>query len=100
MDIFKKLVPVFTVVTICFTGYFFIDGNYARSSDMQVVEYRVDYLELKNRYNWVQERVWKLEDRYGGEGVPNASQTVKEEYRALIVELGLLKRNLEKLGGR
>ena len=99
MDIFRKLGAVIAVLGAAFGGYFFIDGNYARSSEMQIVEYRIDYMELKNRYNWVQERLWKLEDRYGGEGVPQASQSAKEEYRALQAELIALRQRIGQLGG-
>ena len=60
---------------------------------VQKVEKRLDVKILKDRANTLQERIWKLEDRYEKKKMP---KTVQEELRKLKAELIEIQKDLEK----
>jgi hypothetical protein len=54
---------------------------------------RMEQYIAQDRYNWLEERKYKLEDRYENKPMP---QTVKEEYRKLISEMKSIEKSLYK----
>jgi hypothetical protein len=54
---------------------------------------RLDQYIAQDRFNWLQERVYKLKDRYEAKQMP---QTVKEEYRRLKAEMHVIEKSLTK----
>jgi len=51
----------------------------------------------QDRYNWLQERVYRLEDRYQNKQMP---QSVKEEHRRLRSEMYRIEKSLSNRGLR
>jgi len=71
---------------------FALDGRYAKTEEIstikdyvQQVDKRLEVKILKDRANAIQERMWKIEDRYGME-VAKMSEEVREQYRELKKE--------------
>jgi len=57
------------------------DKRWAHAEDLAKLEQRLDYKICIDRKNSIQDRLWKLEDRYGV--FENMNQSTKEEYREL-----------------
>ena len=97
---FKAFVGfIITISTLVGTA-FTVDNRYAKDQQVKQVEQKVKQVEkrldkkiLKDRANALQERIWKLEDRYNGKKIPTA---VKEELRKLKAELVQIQKDLEK----
>ena len=70
---------------------------FVSASSFHQLAIRVDQKILADRMDNVQERMWKLEDRYGGRNVPDADSVILGEYRELQVEREKLLRALEGL---
>ena len=90
------LIAISTLVGTAFT----VDNRYAKNEQVKQVEQQVQKVEkrldkkiLKDRANALQERIWKLEDRYNGKKIPAA---VKEELRKNKAELVQIRKDLEK----
>ena len=90
------LIAISTLLGTAFT----VDSRYAKEEQVKKVEQKVQKVEkrldakiLKDRANAVQERIWKLEDRYNGKKIPAA---VKEELRKNKAELTQIRKDLEK----
>ncbi len=63
---------------------------FAKASELQLVSLRLDQKINQDRCDWVQQRIWALDDRYDKRVMPT---TVKEEYRRLKAEF---KRDCER----
>ena len=77
-----------TIIGTAFT----IDSRYAKVNDMaevneyvQKVDKRLEIKILKDRANAIQERMWKIEDRYGEE-VSKMPKDKRDQYRKLKKE--------------
>lgn len=94
MDITKLSIPigvVVAIVTSLWSGYMYIESTYAKSDDVVLIEMRLEQKIQSDFIDQLQQRLWKIEDRYGVD-LKNAPDVVKEEYRQLIEQ----KRKLEK----
>lgn len=67
---------------------FSVDGRYAKAGDLNNVSVRLEQKILMDKSDNLQQRLWKLEDRFEGREMP---QVAKEEVRRLRKE----KRDLE-----
>lgn len=95
----KHLKNVLIVLPILLTLIGAIVGAHsylAKASDLELVALRLDVKIQNDRYNAVRERMWNLEGRYG-DGCINAPKEVKTEYRKLLLELGQIKRDLDRM---
>lgn len=72
---------VITGVPAIYGGASWVDGRYALSERLVLVEQRLEEKIQADNASVLQQRAWKLEDRYSGAGVPTAPESVKEEYR-------------------
>ena len=97
---FKTLVGFLIALTTLVGTAFTVDNRYAKDEQVKQVEQQVQKVEkrldkkiLKDRANALQERIWKLEDRYEKKKMP---KTVQEELRKLKIELVDIQKNLEK----
>lgn len=59
-----------------------------------LLEQRLDHKLQEDRLYALQQRMWSLEDRYGGASVPTAPVEVRDSYRELAYEALLLKTKL------
>ena len=82
------IVGACTMVGTAFT----IDNRYAKAIDMdevneyvQQVDKRLEIKILKDRANAIQERMWKIEDRYGMD-VTDMTKDKRDQYRKLKKE--------------
>ena len=87
-----------SVVVSCVVGVFAIagglysfDSTYARSEQVSRVEQRLDRKILSDDAMRLQQRMWRLEDRYGEE-------TIKKmpEYREIEQQRQMILRELER----
>lgn len=90
----KSLIALCTLIGIVFSGYFYFESHYALAKDLKKVETRLDYKITSDQLESIQERIWKIEDRFYNKNMPN---TVKEEYRNLLEDKEDLKGKLKIL---
>ncbi len=90
------LVALGALGSIAFGAYFYIDDRYAKAGDVKLIERRLDQKIKADRFEKVQERIWKLEDRYEKRPMP---ESVKEEYRSLKSEKEALDNNIKIMKG-
>lgn len=90
---YKLVALLFASLTTILSSAFFIDARYAQSADVQLIEQRLDEKIVQDRADNLQERIWKLEDRFGSE--KNMKQEVKEVYRQLKEDLKKLEQKLK-----
>lgn len=69
------------------------NDTFAERNDVVLVEMRLEQKILTDRSSQIQQRMWKIEDRYGLD-LKDAPETVKEEYRQLQDELDDLDKEL------
>ena len=81
---------------------FALDNRYAKTEDLSDIESYVEQVDqrlelkiLKDRANAVQERMWKIEDRYGME-VAKMSEEVRGQYRELKKEYDEIMQKIKK----
>ena len=75
------------------------ERDLAKKCDVELVANRLDQKIVADRIYNLQNRIWMLEDRYGGPMVPIAPQPIKNEYRQLQIELEQAKRQIKQMGG-
>ena len=87
-----------TMVGTAFT----IDNRYAKTSDMadvneyvQQVDQRLEVKILKDRANALQERMWKIEDRYGDD-VSKMPKDKRDQYRKVKKEYDEIMEKIRK----
>lgn len=66
-----------------------VDTRYATSARLELVELRLDQKIIEDRIQALQERMWKLEDRYGADKAHEM-----EEYKRLRTEREMLMRKV------
>lgn len=83
---------------------FTIDSRYAKVGDiLEINEYveqvdkRLELKILKDRADAIQERMWKIEDRYGME-IAKMPEEVREQYRELKKEYDDIMEKIKKDG--
>lgn len=107
MDWAKRIVPTISGIALI-TGIIFGVGAYetkfATADDIKrvmksvaLIEERLENKIIEDRLHALQQRMWVLEDRYGGTGVPKApAEEIRTSYRELKYEACLLEK---KIGG-
>jgi len=97
----------FTLIGGLYSGGSWVESRYAHQdavsdafvdlhADVDLVNLRIDQGMLFNRQMQVQERMWKIEDRYG-KNPDDWPEIVKEEYRHLQAELAEIKRKMGRM---
>ena len=92
------IVGACTMVGTAFT----IDSRYAKTRDMadvneyvQQVDKRLEVKILKDRANALQERMWKIEDRYGDD-VSKMPEDKRDQYRKVKKEYDEIMEKIRK----
>jgi len=70
-----------------------VDSHYAKAARLTLVELRLEQKILSDKADNLQDRIWKLEDRYRGD-ISKMPITVKEEYRLLKIKLQQIRERL------
>ena len=87
------------LIAICILGGLILGAvtYFARASDLQLVEMRLDQKIIGDQIMQTKQRIWALEDRNAGP--PNEWKEIrdKDEHRALSQELEYLKMKQDKL---
>lgn len=71
-----------------------VEGHYAKAEALQRLELRVEQKILGDRADKLQERIWKLEDRYMSK--PQAPKEVQETWRILEQEQKAIEIQIQK----
>lgn len=97
MDLQKISVIAGLLVVLAgtFSGAFSLDGRYAKSVELQQTNKRLDIKIQEDRAVRIQERIWRLEDRYST--LDKASPADKEEWRKLEAEKKSIDSNIQEL---
>lgn len=90
----RFIISLCTIIGIVFSGYFYLDNRYATAEDLKKIEKRLDYKITADQYLAIQERVWKLRDRYSD--IPK-DKGILNELRCLETEKELLNKKLDQL---
>jgi hypothetical protein len=91
-DCAGSIAAVLSMVGIIFGGYFYIDYRYALAEELEKTKSRLEQKISQDRVNWIQERLWKMDDRHQ-ERKPTDLE--KEEIRKLKQEKEQIEKNLE-----
>jgi hypothetical protein len=79
----KKIIAILTILGFAFGAYFYIDGKYASCEDVKKIEKRLDYKIISDQLQAIQDRIWKILDRFQGKKM---DMTTEEELRTLEVK--------------
>jgi hypothetical protein len=90
----QKIVTLIAILTAFASTFMFIDSRYALSDGLKIVELRLEHKVVGDRLTDVQERMWKLEDRFPDSNMPDLT---KEEYRILQEEKDHLDEIIKEL---
>jgi hypothetical protein len=90
-QIFAAVVVLITVIggTAGAITYF------AKDTDLQQVEFRLEKKIQGDNILRIQERIWQLEDRYQGRDCSEWIESDREEYRNLKSQLEMLKKEMD-----
>ena len=98
------IIAILTIIGFVFGAYIFLDTRFAEEEKVEQIQFnvdqvgkRLDFKIVKDKFQAVQERIWNLEDRFGGKDLKDADQTTKEEYRNLQIQQHELKGELKEL---
>jgi predicted nucleic acid-binding Zn-ribbon protein len=75
-------------------GVTFVDSRYAKSPQVELIQLRLEEKILTDREAAVQQRIWRVEDRYQTT-LTNAPETVKEEYRQMQIDLSQIRHEIQ-----
>lgn len=96
-EVLAAILSLCTLVAIVWGAQSYLYTTYATAEDVKRIEQRLDIKILEDRLSNVQERIWKLEDRYHEQQKP---QEVYEQLRVLSVEKDKLKDDLKSMSTR
>lgn len=83
-----SIIGICAILGLFWSSYQYLNTNFAKAAEVQQLEQRLDAKIIEDRLKAVQERLWRIEDRYEKAVMP---KSVKEEKQILIDE----KRTLE-----
>ena len=98
IDMFKKmniiigsLISIFFIIGLLFT----LDNRWAKAEKLELVAMRLEQKIEKDRAFILQERIWKIDDRYKWKGL-EMPDLVLDEYRRLNKEMQEILKELER----
>ena len=94
MKLTSTLATIIALFTIT-SGVLASVTYFAKASDLQQVEFRLEQKIQGDNILRIQERIWQLEDRYEGKDCSEWIATDREEYRSLKSQLELLKKEMD-----
>lgn len=92
----KNVTPLATLIAFIatiFTGYFWLEGHYAKAEQLKQLEQRFEVKVISDSLRITNERIWQLEDRL--EQKPN-DLTAKEELRKLKEDKIKFERDIQQ----
>jgi len=72
-----------------------LDGRWAKTDQLVMVAQRLDQKIIQDRINAIQERLWRLEDKYGNI-IADMASAIRDQYRRLLKEMKDLEKRLKK----
>ena len=88
----KSLCSVCVLIGIVFSAYFYLDGTYAKADKVELLALRLEQKIKQDRAQAVQERLWRIEDRYK---VTNCESLIDDTARQQCRELRRELKTLE-----
>lgn len=92
-----KIVAVFTLLGILYGAAAFIDNRYAKAQEQKAVERRLDIKIEGDILNQKQDRLWKLEDRYGSDPDKVQNPEIKLQMKEIKAEIAVQTDRLKGL---
>ena len=77
-------------------GFTYLDSQYAKATDMKLVQLRLEEKILTDREAVIQQRIWSIEDRYD-DFLKVAPAAVKEEHRQMVMDLEKIKQEISSV---
>ncbi len=94
----KELIGLITgllvLFGIMFGTYQYFENRYALAEEVKKIEKRIDYKILSDQLQMIQERIWKIEDRFRKKQM---EETTKEELRLLELKKQEAQKKLDVL---
>lgn len=90
------LTALATIVGTLYSGGSWVDTRYAHQEDLVLVGMRLEEKLQGDQAERIQNRMWRLEDRYSP-SMANAPDSVKEEYRELGAQRQEIQRRLQRI---
>ena len=96
----KEIIATLTIISIVFGVYFWQEKTYAKNDRVELIAMRLEQKIVNDELSGIQERIWKLEDRFECVGEQEClkvmPQTEREEYRNLLEKKKKLEEELKK----
>ena len=67
-----------------------LDRRWAKADQLAMVEQRLDQKIIQDRIKAIQERLWRLQDKYG-DMISNMPELIRDQYRRLMKEMKVLE---------
>lgn len=90
----QSILAIITLVSTAFGVYFYVDNKYALANDLEKVKQRLEYKIVSDHVQSIQDRIWKIEDRFQKKKMDD---TTKEEYRKLQADKEEAQAKLKKI---
>ena len=94
LKVLSSVMAVIVFAGFVWSAQTYLHENYASASDVKRIEDRLDSKILEDRLFNVQERIWRIEDRYERKEM---SIDAKEQRRLLIDEKTKIEKELDSL---
>ncbi len=91
------LLALLTLVGICYGVLFWMDERYASSKEVVQIAQRLDYKIMADQLQSIQERIWRIEDRYRNKPMDD---TAREELRQLRELKAQIEKKINKMEGK
>jgi hypothetical protein len=84
MKLIAGVISIMTLLGMFFAAYCWLDSNYASAETVKAIEQRLDYKIKTDQEQSIQERIWKIKDKFGEKP---KDLIIKEELRKLENDL-------------
>lgn len=85
-----KISTIVGLLVVLIGGIVAVEDRYAKAGEVQIIGRRLDQKIFEDRSARIQERIWKIEDRY--QSAPKLPPEAKQEIRVLTEE----KKNIDQ----
>ena len=92
-----KAIAILTLIGMAFGVLFWVDGRFAKCAEVKAIERRLDYKIESDVLNQKQDRLWKLQDRYGMNPAAVADPAIRQAIKDLQSDVDAQRDRVNRL---